>query len=169
MKVWSCSPSAGKASTEDSEWDAFGIDSSGTLGSARQQQKVCGKSWLWNTGASTPCSRGLQGKAWLEQRGKGNFLSNSSVWVLGRAGRVPGALCVLINSGHETKCSHGPAGRMDLWNCAAAAAAAKKALPRLPALMFPEAAVPQGGAGGHSRLPQVPPTPVGLQSSVPQS
>lgn len=53
----------------------------------------------------------------------------------------------------------------DLWNCAAAAAA-KKALPRFPALMFPEAAVPRGGPGGHSRLPQVPPvTPVGLQSS----
>lgn len=83
------------------------------LGNASQQQEVCGKHWLWNTGASTPfsCSPGLQGKAWLGQgcaettRKKGNFLSDSSVRVLGRAVRVTGALRVLINSGHLPKCS----------------------------------------------------------------
>lgn len=48
--------------------------------------------------------RGLQRKAWLRKgcaklMGKGNFLSNTSVQVLGRALRV------LMNSGHLTKCS----------------------------------------------------------------
>lgn len=63
--------------------------------------------------------RGLQTKAWLRKGcakliGKGDFLSNTSVWVLGRA------LHVLINSRHLTKCSviiYLLRGSPGLWCC----------------------------------------------------
>lgn len=83
------------------------------LGSASQQQKVWGGEIGHETWVQTLPSPAPEGyreqpgwdRAVLKQRGKGNSLGNSSVRVLGRAVRVTGALRVLINSGHLTKCS----------------------------------------------------------------